>query len=340
MQAYFLRRLLLIPPTLIGITLLVFVITRFVPGGPLERALAEAQMLSSETGSRSNAVGQGLSISDAQLEQLKVYYGFDKPVWQSYLNWLGKIATGDLGQSYRYGQSVWSLIRERIPISLLFGLTSMIIIYTVSIPLGITKAIRHRTWMDNSTSVMVFVGYAIPGFALGTILLLLFSSRLAWFPSGGVTSWGFEELGVWGKVTDVAHHAVLPLICYLVGGFAVTTLLMKNNLMDHLAADYMRTATAKGLTFRYSVVRHALRNALIPIATTFGQNITVLLSGSFLIEVVFDIDGMGLLGYTSILQRDYPVALGIVFLSSLLLLVGNILSDLIVAFVDPRVRFS
>lgn len=340
MRAYFLRRLLLIPPTLIGITLLVFVITRFVPGGPLERALAEAQMLSGDMGGRSNAVGQGLSISDAQIEQLKAYYGFDKPVLQSYLHWLGKVATGDMGQSYRYGQSVWSLIQERIPISLLFGLTSMVIIYTVSIPLGITKAIKHRTWIDNGTSVLVFVGYAIPGFALGAILLLFFSFQLSWFPSGGVTSWNFEELSFWGKLADVAHHATLPLICYLVGGFAVTTLLMKNNLMDQLAADYMRTATAKGLSFRYAVVRHALRNALIPIATTFGQNVSVLLSGSFLIETVFDINGMGLLGYTSILQRDYPVALGIIFLSALLLLIGNIISDIIVAVVDPRIRFN
>jgi microcin C transport system permease protein len=179
----------------------------------------------------------------------------------------------------------------------------------------------------------------VPGYVLGALLLLFFSARLDWFPMGGFTSFYFDELGTWDQIKDLFHHAVLPLCCYLVGSFAVTTMLMKNHLMDNLSADYMRTAVAKGVTFEKAVFNHALRNSLIPIATTFGQNITLIVGGSFLIETIFDINGFGLLGLTAIFDRDYPVVMGVVFLSSLLLLIGNILSDFLVAMIDPRIRF-
>jgi microcin C transport system permease protein len=188
--------------------------------------------------------------------------------------------------------------------------------------------------------VIIFAGYAVPGYVLGSLLLLYFSVRLEWFPMGGFTSLYFDEMGPWEKAGDVLHHAVLPLICYLIGSFAVTTLLVKNNLMDNLAADYVRTAIAKGVSFRRAVTGHALRNSLIPIATTFGQNVTLLVTGSFLIETIFDINGFGLLGLSAIFDRDYPIVMGVVLLSSFLLLIGNILSDILVAFVDPRVRFT
>jgi len=339
MGGYFLRRLLLIPPTLLGITILVFMITRLVPGGPLERAIMEAQAASMSAGSTSS-VGQGMALSEDQIEQLKQYYGFDKPWYVSYVQWVTKILNGDLGTSYRYNEPVWDIIKSRFPVSLFYGIVTLILTYAVSIPLGVLKAIKHRTPIDNVTSIVIFAGYAVPGYVLGSLLLLYFSVRLEWFPMGGFTSLDFSELSWWGQVKDIFHHAALPLVCYMVGSFAVTTLLVKNNLMDNLAADYVRTAVAKGVSFRRAVTGHALRNSMIPIATTFGQNVTLLVTGSFLIETIFDINGFGLLGLSAIFDRDYPIVMGVVLLSSALLLIGNILSDIIVAFVDPRVRFQ
>jgi len=340
MRDYFLRRLLLIPPTLIGVTIIVFAITRFVPGGPLERAIMEMQMMGSDGGASSGMVSrQDMAISDDQLELLKEYYGFDKPMLESYVIWLGKVARGDLGESYRYNEPVLDVISERFPISLYYGIVTLIITYAVCIPLGILKAIRHKTVVDTVTSMLIFTGYAIPGYALGSLLLLLFSVKLDWFPMGGFVSYDFTELSLGEQIVDLLQHSVLPLICYLIGSFALVTLLLKNHLLDNLAADYMRTAIAKGVSFRKSVTGHAMRNSMIPIATTFGQNITLLVSGSFLIETIFDIDGFGLLGLTSIIDRDYPVVMGVVLLGSFLLLVGNIISDFLVALVDPRIRF-
>jgi microcin C transport system permease protein len=340
MRDYFLRRLMLIPPTLIGVTIIVFAITRLVPGGPLERAIMEMQMMGTDGGTTTSMTsGQDMAISDEQLERLKEYYGFDKPVLESYFVWLGKVVRGDLGDSYRYNEPVWDVISDRFPVSLYYGIVTLIITYAVCIPLGVVKAIRHKTVVDNITSILIFIGYAIPGYALGSLLLLYFSVRLDWFPMGGFVSYDFADLSLWAKIGDLASHSVLPLICYLVGSFALVTLLLKNHLMDNLAADYMRTAIAKGVSFRKAVTRHAMRNSLIPIATTFGQNITLLVSGSFLIETIFDIDGFGLLGLTSIVDRDYPVVIGVVLLGSFLLLIGNIISDFLVALVDPRIRF-
>jgi microcin C transport system permease protein len=341
MRDYFIRRLLLIPPTLLGVTIIVFAITRLVPGGPLERAIMEMQVMSTDSGAGASQMsGQGMALSDDQLERLKEYYGFDKPVLESYVLWVGKVVKGDLGNSYRYNEPVWDVIRERFPVSLYYGIVTLIITYIVCIPLGVLKAIRHKTFVDNFTSILIFVGYAVPGYALGSLLLLYFSVRLEWFPMGGFVSYEFEDLSVWGQVGDLVHHSILPLICYLVGSFAMVTLLLKNHLIDNLAADYIRTAVAKGVSFRKAVTQHAMRNSLIPIATTFGQNIVLLVSGSFLIETIFDIDGFGLLGLTSIVDRDYPVVMGVVLLSSLLLLIGNIISDILVALVDPRIRFQ
>jgi len=339
MRDYFIRRFLLIPPTLLGITLIVFLITRVVPGGPLERAIMESQQAEMSSG-RAQAGGQNMALSAEQLEQLKAYYGFDKPAIVSYGHWISKVVQGDLGNSYRYNEPVWDIIRDRFPVSLYYGLITLFFTYAISIPLGILKAIKHRTVLDNVSSIFIFMGYAVPGYVLGALLLLFFAARLEWFPMGGFTSYEFEDLTFGGKALDLLNHSVLPLMCYLVGSFAVTTLLMKNHLMDNLAADYVRTAIAKGVSFKQAVLRHALRNSLIPIATTFGQNITLLVSGSFLIETIFDINGFGLLGLTSIFDRDYPVVMGIIFLASLLLLLGNIISDALVAMIDPRIRFK
>ncbi len=343
MTTYILRRLLLILPTFLGITVMVFVITRFVPGGPIERMIAEAQQMQSMDGKggfKTSSREQNQPLSEEQIGELKKYYGFDKPVLTSYFLWLKKVVTGDLGVSTRYYDPVWSMIKERIPVSLYFGIITMILVYGVCIPLGIAKAVKHKSYFDNATSVVVFTGYAVPGWVVGVLLLILFSSYLDIFPLGGLVSENFDELTVFSKILDIAWHTILPLTAYVAGSFTVMTFLMKNTLMDNLSSDYVRTAIAKGLSFKKAVFRHALRNSLIPIATHFGNNISVILMGSFLIEKVFNINGMGLLGYEAIIERDYPVVLGILVISSLLLLIGNILSDICVAIVDPRVRFE
>ena len=339
MTGYFLRRLLLIVPTFIGITLLVFAITRVVPGGPIERMMTQAAMSGSaaRTGAQTRT---GNTLSEAQLKQLESYYGFDKPLLDSYAQWLGKVLRFDLGTSTRYHDPVWSLIRERFPVSIFYGVATLLVTYGVCIPLGMAKAIRHGSRFDHISSALVFLGYALPSYVVGIALLTLFASWIDWFPLGGFVSDDFDQLSAFRKMLDLLYHAALPLTAYLAGSFAVTTLLMKNALLDNLAADYVRTALAKGNSFKGAVHRHALRNSLIPIATSFGNNISLVLGGSFLIEVIFNIDGIGLLGYESVLERDYPVVMGILVISSLLYLIGNILSDLCVAWVDPRIRFG
>jgi microcin C transport system permease protein len=271
---------------------------------------------------------------------LQAYYGFDKPVLVSYGQWLGRVLQLDLGQSTRYHDPVWELIKERFPISIFYGLATLIITYGICIPLGIAKAMGHGSRFDNMSSVVVFLGYALPGYVVAIALITVFAAQLDWFPLGGFVGDDFDSYSTPGKIGDLVYHATLPLIAYLSGSFALTTLMMKNALMDNLSADYMRTAVAKGQSFRGAVRHHALRNSLIPIATSFGNNISLVLGGSFLIETIFNIDGIGLLGYESILQRDYPVVMGILVISSLLFLVGNILSDICVAIGDPRIRFG
>lgn len=342
MTSYFLRRLVLVVPTFIGITMMVFVITRFVPGGPIERMMMEAQLAGGDTASVQTSASQrgGGVLSESQLQQLREYYGFDKPVFISYLYWVKKILVLDLGTSTRYNEPVWRTIRDRLPVSLFYGLATMILTYTICIPLGIVKAIRHNSAIDHISSMFVFVGYAVPGFVVGILLMILFASTWEIFPLSGFVSYDFEDLSFWGKTVDLLYHATLPLLAYLAGSFAVMTFMMKNSLLENLAADYIRTAMAKGLPFKRAVFSHALRNSLIPIATTFGENISFFLTGSFLIEKVFNIDGFGLLGYESLVERDYPVVMGILAISAFLYLLGNILSDLCIALVDPRVKFG
>jgi len=343
MTAYFVRRLLLVVPAFIGITVMVFVVTRFVPGGPIERIISQVRQMGTigteSVGGSATAV-KTQPLSEEQIAELEKYYGFDKPVLVSYVLWLGKVLTGDLGVSTRYYDPVWDMISERIPISLYFGIISLVLTYGICIPLGIAKAIRHKSGFDNLSSIIVFIGYAVPGWVVGVFLLVFFASYWEVFPLGGLVSDEFEDFTVLHKCADILWHTVLPLIAYMLGSFTVMTFLMKNTLMDNMAADYVRTAIAKGLPFKKAVFRHALRNSLIPMATSFGNNISIILSGSFLIEKVFNINGMGLLGYESVVERDYPVVMGILVISSLLFMIGNILSDICVALVDPRVKFE
>ena len=341
MTQYFIRRFLLIIPTFIGITILVFMVTRFVPGGPIERMIAEAQQASAETSVQAGSGVGAATLDEEQIRQLEEYYGFDKPVLVSYWQWLVKVVQIDLGESTRYSDPVWDTIKERLPVSAFYGIMTMLITYFISIPLGYYKAIRHNSHFDHVSSVVVFIGYAIPAYVVGIILLVVFASNLEWFPMGGFYGEDFEDMeSWWDKTKDIFYHAALPLTAYVVGSFAVMTFMMKNSLMDNLAADYVRTAIAKGIPFRQAVRRHALRNSVIPLATHFGNNISFIIAGSFLIEKIFNIDGLGLLGYESIIERDYPIVLGVLVISSLLQLLGNILSDICVAVVDPRVQFK
>ena len=446
MRDYFIRRFLLIFPTLLGISLLVFMLIRLAPGGPVQRDLQQMMGASASEGSGASGMreSEGLAVTPPQLFEIEEKHRRDKGVFRSYLEWLGvlprdlerssqsfekdkttvavqvpgmnlrvnlvkdgeggasieipeemkedqkKILSerisngswnarlvpikelsrrwqknakgldvpedlqerailyrsgyegllqGSLGRSDKYGESIISLIQQRIPISLFFGLISMVLIYSICIPLGILKAIKHRTWIDNLSSILVFSGYAIPGYVLGSFLLVFLGANLDLFPLSGFVSENFDELSSGEKILDLFHHAAMPLACYLVGSFAFMTFMMKNNLMDNLAADYVRTAISKGVSYRTAVFRHAFRNSIIPIATTIGQNITLIVGGSFLIETIFDINGFGLLQYNAILEKDEPVVLGVLIISAALMLLGNIISDLCVAFVDPRIRF-
>lgn len=247
---------------------------------------------------------------------------------------------GSMGKSFKYNDPVWDMICERIPISVYFGLLSAIITYSVCIPLGILKAIKHKTWIDNFSSVLIFIGYSVPGFALGAILVVYLGARMEWFPISGLTSPDFASMALWEQIKDIAWHTVLPLTCYVVSSFAMTTMMMKNNLMDNLSADYIRTAMAKGVSFRRAVFGHAFRNSFIPIATTLGNLVGVLVTGSMLIERMFDIQGFGMLSFQAVQDKDYSLIMGTLTLTALLMMLGHLLSDIIVSIVDPRIKFD
>lgn len=339
MLAYIFRRLLLVVPTFLGITVLIFAITRFVPGGPVERMLAS--MHSGSDSASVSVAGNSSALSEEQIADLNAFYGLDKPVFEAYLEWLSKIVVLDFGESTRYYEPVSDMIAERLPVSLFYGGMTFFISYFISIPLGYYKAIKHGSVFDSASSILIFVGYALPGYVVGVFLITVFAYNLDWFPMGGFVGDDFEDYETFfEQFKDIMWHAVLPLICYLIGDFATLTMTMKNNLMENISADYIRTAIAKGLPFKKAVKKHALQNSLIPIASHFGNSLLFFMTGSFLIEVIFNIDGIGLLGYESIVERDYPVVMGIVAINAVMLMVGNILSDLCVAVADPRVRFG
>lgn len=336
MATYFLRRLLLVIPTFLGITLAVFLVMQLVPGGPVERRIMQYRMAATASGRSLEA------LPEDAIQQIRAYYGFDKPVHERYALWLRNLTRFDLGTSYVYQEPVWEVIRSRFPVSIFLGLTGFLLSYLVCVPLGVLKAVKHGSRFDFISSAVVFLGYSVPGWALGTSLLVLFGGGSFWsvFPLGGFRPDNWEYLSAGDKIVAQARHMFLPVLCYMVGSFATLTILTKNSLLENLGQDYVRTAFAKGLDERRVIFVHALRNSLIPLATGLGQVFSLILAGSFLIERVFNIDGMGYLGYTSILQRDYPVALGILVIGSLLMLLGNILSDVIYALVDPRIRFK
>ena len=341
LRDYVIRRLLLMIPTFLGITFVTFLLCQFVPGGQID----QIRMSLAGAGGRGEVGGGGnarvqLDIPDEQLAKLRQYYGFDRPLMVAYGAWLWNTVRLNLGDSFRYSEPVTRVIKDRLPVSIYYGLVTAFFTYGICIPLGILKAIKHRTSIDNLSSALIFVGYAVPGFALGAVLSNLLAVRFQIFPLGGFASQGAAEMSLASQFFDIVWHSILPLIAYLVGSFAVTTMLMKNSLMENMSADYVRTALAKGLPWRRAVFVHALRNSLIPMATTVGSLLSIFLAGSFLIERVFSIQGVGLLAFEAIQARDFPIVLGFLVISSVLLMVGNLVSDLAVALVDPRVRFE
>lgn len=441
MRQYILKRLLMMPITLIGITFLVFFLTRMVPGGPVERMLQE-QAIGALSGDK--VVGQTHArLGNADMERLEELFNLQEPLWKAYLQWLGVlpqeteitkaefnddgmavltivsssghsvvlevtreddvpqylapewmkdegwqvrlespkqrasrlakrqriknkkqiaelenspacrrwraiasrrsfqgVLQGDLGLSYKYNEPVTRMMMDRLPVSLYFGLLGALITYVVSVPLGVFKALWHRSTFDSVSSVLIFMGYAVPGFALGAVMLVYLGARLEWFPLYGLVSPGFEWMPFKDQVQDLFMHTVLPLTCYVVSTFAVTTMMMKNSLMEHLAADYVRTAVSKGVPFRRAVWKHAFRNSFIPIVSTLGSVICTVVGGSILIERVFDIQGFGMLSFQALMDKDYSLIMGTLLLTSVLIIIGNLISDMLVALVDPRVRFE
>ncbi|VEN74260.1 Peptide ABC transporter permease [Candidatus Desulfarcum epimagneticum] len=339
---YFIRRTLLAIPTFAGITIACFGLIQLIPGGPVEQAILK--MKGAVPGAPGGGAAAAVSISPAQRKAIEAHFGFDKPFYQRYVKWLVRDRMGMRMESYRFpNKTAWQAIRERLKVSLIFGLTGFILSYLACVPLGIFKALGHESAFDLASSLIVFAAYAVPPLALGMVLKMLLAGTVdgLWdlFPSSGFHSDHFDSLPPMEKARDIFMHMCLPTLCHVAGNFAALTLLMKNSLMEQIGRDYVRTALAKGLGFSRAVWGHALRNALIPIATGFGSILSAMFAGSVIIEQVFEIPGMGRLSLEAIVGRDYPVFMGILSLASLLGLAGNILSDIAYVVIDPRIHF-
>ncbi len=344
MLSYIVKRLLLMVPTLFGVLLVTFAVIQFVPGGPVEQMVSQLQGRDSggEGAAASGAGYRGRQGVDAKrIEEIRTLYGFDKPAPERFMQMLGQFARFDLGSSFFYPKTVWELIREKLPVSISLGLWTFLLSYLVSVPLGIAKAVRAGTRFDTVTSLLVLVGYAIPGFVLGVALLVVFGGQLQWFPLRGLTSGNWETLSWGAKVTDYLWHITLPVTASVLGAFAVTTILTKNAFLEEIGKQYVLTARAKGLSEGRVLWKHVLRNALIPLVTGFpAAFVGAFFTGSLLIETLFSLDGLGLLSYESVMRRDYPVVLGTLYLFTLIGLFTKLISDLCYLWVDPRVKFE
>lgn len=359
MGRYLLKRILLIPPTLFSILFLNFILIQWAPGGPVERAIAEFQGLSGGSMS-SSLVGGGFADTeipqgeDAGLyrgsagvppkivKEIEAMYGFDKPFWTRFYLMVGKYLRGDLGESYYKKQPVGKLIRDKLPVSISLGLWSTLLVYAVSLWLGIRKAQRHRSRFDSLTSIAVVVGYAVPAFLFGLLLIVLFAGGSYWsfFPLRGLVSSGAENWS-WGmRILDYVWHMVLPLATQVLGGFASLTLLTKNAFLEEMQKPYVTLAYAKGLTEKRVLACHIFRNALLVLIVGFPQAfLHMFFTGSLLTEVLFSLDGIGYLGFQATLVRDYPVVFGTLFVFTLCSLIMHVVGDLLYAKVDPRMHF-
>lgn len=340
MLGYIFKRLLLIVPTLLGALTVTFIVMQFVPGGPVEQIMAEA---SAGAGGETGGYKAGRDLDKKQREELMKLYGFDKPAHERYFAMLADFARFDLGKSFLQNKGVWELIKEKLPVSVSLGLWTFFISYLISIPLGVAKAVREGSRFDTLTTFLVLLGYAIPGFVLGVLLIVLFAggSFLDWFPLRGLTSDNWQELSTWGKVKDYFWHLTLPLTCLVIHSFAVVTLLTKNTFVEEIRKQYVLVARAKGLSQERVLYKHIFRNALIPLVTGFpAAFIGAFFTGAVLIETLFSLDGLGLLSFESVTRRDYPVVLGSLYLFTLIALVVKLVSDVLYTVVDPRVQFA
>ena len=345
--AYVARRLLLVIPTFLGITIVCFTLTRFVPGGPVEMRMMRLKGLAAQGGGEAGGAGASAvgTVSEDYRRQLEAQYGFDRPLVVQYWDWLVVKKMGMELPSYDYpNKTAWQLIKSRIPISVWFGLASFILTYLICVPLGIAKALKHRQAFDAGSSLVVFIAYAIPSFALAMMLKMFLCGTVEGlgdvFPLGGVSSDFDVDPSWWVWFKDRAWHMALPICCYVAGSFAMLTLLMKNSLLDQISADYVRTVIAKGATRSRAIWLHAFRNALIPIATGLGPMIGLLFAGSIIIESIFEIPGMGRLSWDALIGRDYAVFLALLALTASFQLVGNLISDVLYMIIDPRIDFS
>jgi len=366
MLAYISRRLLLMIPTIFGIMLISFVIVQFAPGGPVERILAQLQ--GQDAGATARISGGGSDFSGGQagqagggtdagssryrgaqgldpqfIKQLEAQFGFDKPAHERFAKMLWDYVRFDFGKSYFRDVSVLELIKEKLPVSVSLGLWMTLLSYAISIPLGVKKAVRDGEPFDVWTSAVVIIGYAIPGFLFAILLIVLFAGGSFWqiFPLRGLTSENWDQLSLGGKIVDYFWHITLPIVAMALGAFATSTLLTKNSFLDEIRKQYVLTARMKGLSERQVLYGHVFRNAMLIVVAGFpGAFISAFFAGSLLIETIFSLDGLGLLSFESIVNRDYPVVFANLYIFSLLGLIVNLISDLTYTWIDPRIDFE
>ena len=350
MGAYLLRRLFLLAPTLLGIIAINFAVVQFAPGGPVEQAIAEARGRGTDSvariaGATSDLPGYrgGRGLDPKQIEDIKKLFGFDKPPLERFAQMVRGYLSFDFGRSFFRDNTVIALVLQKMPVSISLGLWSTLLVYLVSIPLGIAKAVRDGTHFDVASSAVVLVGYAIPGFLFAIMLVVLFAggSFVQWFPLRGLTSSGSEAWSWPARIADYAWHMVLPTVALVAGGFAGLTILTKNCFLEEIRKQYVVTARAKGAGEQRVLYGHVFRNAMLLIVAGFpAAFIGILFSSALLVEIVFSLDGLGLLGFESAIRRDYPVMFGTLYIFTLLSLVLQIVGDMLYTLVDPRIDFE
>ena len=359
MAGYIAKRLLLMIPTLLGIMLVNFVIVQFAPGGPIDQIIE--QMVSGGSGGVSTrATGMSADIGASSLNdssrnpasrgldpeilaELEKQFGFDKPVHERFLNMLYNYMTLDFGESYFQDRPVVDLVIERLPISISLGLWSMLLIYTISLPLGVRKAVKDGTRFDIWTSALLFIGYAVPGFLFAILLIILFAggSYFDWFPLRGIVSDGWGDMSLFDQIIDYFWHLALPITALTIGGFATLTMLTKNSFLEEISKQFVLTARSKGMSERRVMYGHVFRNAMLIVIAGFpAALIGILFTGSMLIEVIFSLEGIGLLGFEAVLTRDYPIMFGTLFVFTLIGLVLQLIGDITYTLIDPRIDFE
>ena len=363
MLSYILRRLLLVIPTLFGIMVINFVVVQFAPGGPVEQAIAEWQgqavdATSRFAGTNSDIQGGEQTASSSQgvskyrgaqglrpeiIAKIEAQYGFDKPAYERFFTMVWDYLRFDFGESYFSDKRVVDLIIDKMPVSISLGIWSALLIYFISIPLGIRKAVRDNSRFDVITSGIIIAGYAIPGFLFAILLIVLFSGGqyLDWFPLRGLTSEGFDEMSRWEQIKDYFWHITLPILSLVISGFAGLTMLTKNSFLDQIKLQYVQTAFAKGLSERRVLYGHVFRNAMLIVIAGFpAMFISILFTGALLIEVIFSLDGIGLLGFEAAVNRDYPIMFATLYVFTLVGLLSQIIRDVMYTIIDPRIDFE